>query len=107
MATLEAGIVGARGGGLISMLTSLLTLRFSQRAERARWAADRRWKHASGLASARREVYARFLSQQNAVILAAGGAYAQAARLSTDASERRYLAAQAKRLSPGRGPMPL
>lgn len=72
MATLVVGIVGVLGGGLISMLTSLLTLRSSQRAERARWAADRRWEHASGLANARREAYARFLTQQNALMMAAG-----------------------------------
>ncbi|MGH3225736.1 MAG: RNA polymerase sigma factor, partial [Streptosporangiaceae bacterium] len=37
----------------------------------------------------------------------AAEAYAQAARLSTTTPERRYLAAQAKRLSSGAGPMPL
>lgn len=37
----------------------------------------------------------------------AATAYAQAARLSTSTPERRYLTAQAKRLSPGAGPMPL
>jgi hypothetical protein len=72
MPALYVGLVGALGGGLISMLTSLLTLRSSQRSERARWMADRRWEHASGLVSARREIYAQFLAQQNAVIMAAG-----------------------------------
>jgi predicted RNA polymerase sigma factor len=37
----------------------------------------------------------------------AAKAYAQAARLSTSTPERRYLATQAKRLSPGAEPMPL
>jgi hypothetical protein len=71
MTTLVIGIVGALGGGLISMLTSLLTLRSSQRAEHDRWAADRRWEHASGLAKARQEAYTQFMSQQNAIIMVA------------------------------------
>jgi hypothetical protein len=71
MATLVVGIVGALAGGLVSMLTSLLTLRSSQRAERARWAADRRWEHASGLVTIKRDAYARYLYQGNALIMAA------------------------------------
>jgi hypothetical protein len=47
-------------------------LRSSQRAEHDRWAADRHWEHASGLAKARREAYTQFLSRQNAVIMVAG-----------------------------------
>jgi hypothetical protein len=69
MATLVVGIAGVLGGGLISMLTSLLTLRSSQRAERERWTADRRWEHASALATARQEAYTQFLSRQNALIM--------------------------------------
>lgn len=65
--------MGALGGGLITMLTSLLTLRSSQRAEAARWQADHRWEYSTGLADARRVAYARFLSQQNAIIMAAAG----------------------------------
>ena len=72
MTALVVGIVGALGGGLISMLTSILTLRSSHRAEQARWSAERRWEYLSGLTAARRESYARFLAQQNAVIMAAG-----------------------------------
>lgn len=71
MATLVIGIVGVLGGGLISMLTSLLTLRSSQRAEHERWVADRRWEHASALARARQEAYTQFMSQQNALIIVA------------------------------------
>lgn len=72
MATLVVGLLGALGGGLISMLTSALTLRSSHRAEQARWVADRRWEFASGLVNARRDTYARFLTQQNAVIMTVG-----------------------------------
>jgi hypothetical protein len=72
MPALYIGLVGALGGGLISLLTSMLTLRSSQRSERARWVADRRWEHASGLVSVRREIYAQFLAQLNAVIMTAG-----------------------------------
>lgn len=72
MSALVVGIIGALGGGLISMFTSLLTLRSSHRAERARWVDDRGWEHLSGLSNARRDAYARFLTQQNAIIMAVG-----------------------------------
>jgi hypothetical protein len=72
MPALVVGIIGALGGGLISMLTSLLTLRSSHRAERTRWVDDRGWEHLSGLSNARRDAYARFLCQQNAMIMVVG-----------------------------------
>ena len=72
MPALYIGLVGALGGGLISMLTSVLTLRSSQHSERERWMADRQWEYATGLVSIRRETYAQFLAQLNAVIMTAG-----------------------------------
>jgi hypothetical protein len=47
---LVVGVIGTLGGGVISLLASLLTLRSTHRSERDRWLADRDWEHATDLA---------------------------------------------------------
>jgi len=64
-------VIGALGGGVISLLASLLTLRSTHRAERERWLDDRDWEYATTLSAARREAYSKLLACQNAIIMSA------------------------------------
>jgi hypothetical protein len=65
-------VAGTLAGGLISLGSSLLTLRSTHRSERQKWLDDHHWEFSTDLRAQRRKAYSKLLASQNAIIMSAG-----------------------------------